>query len=74
MHIVESLVYTAKVLTMRDELVNLELAILVVGDEIGELSAAFDTTEGAAFPASAGDELESWEMELAGVWENVCGE
>lgn len=43
---------------MGDELVNLEVAVHVVGDESGELCTALDTTEGASFPDTAGDELE----------------
>lgn len=43
---------------MRDELVHLELAVLVVLDEAGELGAALDAAEGAAFPYAARDELE----------------
>ena len=45
---------------MGDELVNLEVAIHVVGDEAGQLGAALDTTEGAALPYTSGDELESY--------------
>lgn len=43
---------------MRDELINLELPIHVVLDEVGQLRAALDTAESAAFPYAAGDELE----------------
>lgn len=45
---------------MRDELVDLQLALHVVVNQIRELSAAFDAAEGAAFPDTAGDELECW--------------
>jgi hypothetical protein len=45
---------------MGDELIDLELAVHVVGDEAGELCAALDAAEGAAFPDAAGDELEGW--------------
>lgn len=58
-HVVESTVNTAQVLAVSNELVDLELAGHVVIDETGELSAAFDASEGAAFPAASGDELES---------------
>jgi hypothetical protein len=44
---------------VRDELVHLEVAFHVVGDEVGELSTAFYTAESAAFPDAASDELES---------------
>ena len=40
---------------MRDELVDLERAVHVVLDEAGELGAALDAAERAAFPDAAGD-------------------
>jgi len=43
---------------VRDELVDLELAGHVIVDQVGKLSTALDTTKGAAFPYTAGDELE----------------
>jgi hypothetical protein len=43
-----------------DELVNLEVAIHVVGDKAGKLSAALDTAESATLPDTAGDELECY--------------
>lgn len=43
---------------MRDELVDLEVAVHVVGHQAGQLCAALDAAEGAAFPDTAGDELE----------------
>lgn len=54
---------------MRDELVDLEVAIHVVGDETGELGAALDAAEGAALPHTSGDELErccdcQWNMQI----------
>lgn len=45
---------------MRDELIDLELAGHVIVDKIRQLRAAFDTTEGAAFPYTAGDELKCY--------------
>jgi len=45
---------------MRDELVDLELAGHVVVDQVGQLRAAFDAAERAAFPYAARDELEGW--------------
>ena len=43
---------------MRDELVNLEVAVHVIRDQAGQLRAALDAAESAAFPYAAGDELE----------------
>lgn len=43
---------------MRDELVDLEVAVEVVVDEAGQLGAALDTAKSAALPYAAGDELE----------------
>ena len=43
---------------MRDELVDLELAGLVVRNQVWQLRAALDAAESAAFPDAAGDELE----------------
>ncbi len=48
---------------MRDELVDLEVAVHVIRDETGELCAALDTTEGASFPDTAGDELEGCRLD-----------
>ena len=50
---------------MRDELIDLELAIQVVLDKVWELSAALDTTEGASFPYTTSDELECCGCTLA---------
>lgn len=58
-HVVESLVDAAERLAVGDELVDLQLAGHVVVDQVGELRAALDATEGAALPHAAGDELES---------------
>lgn len=60
-HVVEGLVDAGEGLAVGDELVNLELAGHVVVDEVGELRAALDTTESAALPHTAGDELECCE-------------
>lgn len=64
LHGVECRINLAQVLAVRDELVDLQLAVHVVGDEVGELRAAFDAAEGAAFPDAAGDELECCEVVL----------
>ena len=60
-HVVEGLVDAAEVLSVRDELVNLERAVHVIVDEAAHLRAALDTAVGAAFPHAAGDELECYE-------------
>jgi hypothetical protein len=41
-----------------DELVDLEPALEVVGDQVRQLAAALDAAERAAPPDAAGDELE----------------
>jgi hypothetical protein len=68
LHVAKGLVDLVEGLAVRDELVDLEVTLHVVGDEAGQLRAALDAAEGAAFPYAARDELEGWE-ELA--W---CGE
>jgi hypothetical protein len=45
-------------LAVGDELVDLELAVQVVVNKAGKLSAALDTAEGASPPYATGDELE----------------
>lgn len=45
---------------MGDELVDLEVALHVVGDKTGKLGAALDTAESATLPDTAGDELECY--------------
>lgn len=61
MHVVESGVDLAEGVAVRDELVDLELALHVVVDEVGQLRAALDAAEGAALPHATGDELECCE-------------
>jgi len=60
LHVVEGLGDLAKRLSVCDELVDLELALQVVVDEVGQLSATLDTAEGAALPYTTGDELECY--------------
>ena len=60
-HVVEGLVDAAERLTVGDELVDLQLALHVVVDQVGELRAALDTAESTALPHTAGDELECCE-------------
>jgi hypothetical protein len=49
-----------------DELVDLQLALHVVVDQVGKLSAALDATEGTTLPHTAGDKLECCEKKS--VW------
>lgn len=58
LHVLEGLVDTSQSLAMGDEFVDLEFAAHVVGDETWELGSTLDTTEGASFPYTAGNELE----------------
>lgn len=59
-HVVEGLVDLAEWLSMRDELVDLELVVHVILDEATHLAAALDTAECTALPYTTGDELECW--------------
>lgn len=43
---------------MRDELVDLEAALEVVGDQVRQLAAALDAAKRTAPPDAAGDKLE----------------
>ena len=58
MHIMESLINTRQILTMRNELIDLQYTLLVVGDQIVHLRATLDATESAALPDTTSDELE----------------
>lgn len=58
LHGIERPVDAAQWLPVRDELVHLQLAGQVVVHQIGQLRAAFDAAERAAFPHTAGDQLE----------------
>ena len=49
---------------MRDELVDHQLAREVVIHQAGELRAAFDAAERAAFPDAAGNQLEGYSLVL----------
>jgi hypothetical protein len=61
LHVAESLVNLVEGLAMRDELVDLEVAVHVVGHKTRQLRAALDAAERAALPHAACDELEGWE-------------
>ena len=58
MHIVEGVVDAGEVLSVGDELIDLELAGHVVVDKTAHLAAALDAAKSTAFPDTAGDELE----------------
>jgi hypothetical protein len=60
MHIVEGSVDVSQWLSMRNELVHLQLAVHIVGHEIWELCPSLDTSERATLPYTACDKLESW--------------
>lgn len=66
LHVAECLVDLVEGLAVRDELVDLEVAVHVVGDQAGELRAALYAAEGTAFPDAAGDELEGWGVLVGG--------
>jgi hypothetical protein len=59
MHIVEGSVDVRQWLSMRNELVHLQLAVHIVGHEIRELCPPLDASERATLPYTAGDKLES---------------
>jgi hypothetical protein len=56
-HRAETLVDLIKRLAMRDELVNFQLAVLVILDESTHLRSAFYTSEGTASPYASCYEL-----------------
>lgn len=58
MHIVEGLIDATQVLTMGNELVDFELAVLVVFNELTHLGAALDASKCTTLPYAAGNELE----------------
>lgn len=58
LHHLEGVVYLAQRLAVRDELVDLELAVEVVADQARQLRAALDAAEGASAPDTAGYQLE----------------
>jgi len=60
LHIAEGLVDLVERLPVRDELVNIELAVHVVLYKIGQLRAAFDTAKSTTLPNAASDELECY--------------
>jgi len=62
LHVGESLVDLRQRLTVSDELVDLELAVHVVVNKVGQLSAALDTSESATLPDTASNELECCDL------------
>lgn len=73
LHGIEGLVDAIQVLAVRDELVDLELAVEIVVDEIGQLAAALDASECAALPDATGDELECYGFECGQLLYALCG-
>jgi hypothetical protein len=60
MHIVEGSVDVGQWLSVRNELVHLQLAVHVIGHEIWELCPSLDPSKRATLPYTACDKLESW--------------
>lgn len=58
LHRLKGFVHLTERLAVSDELVHLERAAEIVGDEALHLGAALDASKGAALPHAAGDELE----------------
>lgn len=58
LHRLEGVVDLAESLAVGDELVDLEITLLVIGDKVVQLRAALDTTECTSSPHSAGNKLE----------------
>lgn len=65
LHVTECLVDLVQWLSVGDEFVDLQLAGHVVVNEVRELSAALDTTEGTTLPYTASNELECCRCLLA---------
>lgn len=60
LHDLERRVDLSQGLAVRDELIDLELAVEVVLHEPWELAASLDATKGTSLPHTAGDELECY--------------
>jgi hypothetical protein len=60
LHRLKGVVDLGEGLAMRNELVNLELALKVIINETGQLGAALDATESGALPDTTGDKLEGY--------------
>jgi hypothetical protein len=60
MHVVEGSVDVGQWLSVRNELIHLQLAVHIVGYEIWELCPSLDTSKCATLPYTACDKLESW--------------
>ena len=59
-HIVEGSVDVGQWLSVRDELVHLQLAVHIVGHETWKLCPSLDTPKRATLPYTACNKLESW--------------
>jgi hypothetical protein len=60
MHIVKGGVDVGQWLSVCNELIHFQLAIHVVGHEIGELCPSLDPSKRATLPYTACNKLESW--------------
>jgi hypothetical protein len=58
LHCLEGVVDLAESLAVGDELVNLKVTLLVIGNEVVQLGTALDTTESTSSPHSASNKLE----------------
>ena len=64
LHGIESVVDLTQVLSVGDELVDLEVALHVVGDKVVHLRATLDATKGATLPHTTSDELECYKLSV----------
>ena len=64
-HVLEGSVDLGQWLSVGDKLVDLQLAIHIVGHEIGELCSTLNASKSAPLPHATCDELESWRYESA---------
>jgi len=60
LHVAKGLVDLFQWLPVRNEFINLELAVHVILHEIGQLRAALNTAKSTAFPNATSDELECY--------------
>lgn len=72
LHLVEGSVNPGQILAVSDEFVNLQLAIEVVINEAGKLSAPFNSSKGAPFPHTPSDELECYWAYVSMIMLCIC--
>jgi hypothetical protein len=61
LHVVERSSNISEWLSVSDELIDLELALHVVVNQIGELCTSFDAAKCTTLPDTSGDKLERWQ-------------